>query len=57
MKKNFLSSKTMSFIFLRFFVGLKLWALHDEEAGEDVDEDPLHPRGHPVGLRGPEVNV
>ena len=43
--------------YLRLFVWLELGPLHDEEAGEDVHKDPLHPRGHPVGLRGPEVNV
>ena len=41
----------------RVLVGLELRPLHDEQSGEDVDEDPLHPRRHLVRLRRPEVHV
>ena len=41
----------------RVLVRLELWPLHDEQPGQDVDEDPLHPRRHLVRLRRPEVHV
>ena len=42
---------------LRVFVWLKLWPLHDEKSGKDVNEDPLDPGRHLVGLRGAKVDV
>lgn len=44
-------------IFLRMLIWLKLWTLHYEKPGQDVNEYPLHPWGHLVGLRRTEVHV
>ena len=44
-------------MYSRVLVRLELGPLHDEQPGQDVDEDPLHPRRHLVRLRRPEVHV
>ncbi len=42
---------------LRLLIRLELGTLHDEQPGQDVNKDPLHPGRHLVGLWRPEVNV
>ena len=38
-------------------IWLKLRTLHNQKPGQDVNEYPLHPWGHLVGLRRTKVHI